>query len=161
MADGGKVERQDGNLKWYKSRKLSALLSAPHPQTGSRHTSGAQCAVMEGQHLLRGTRPVPPGSAPLPFLTGLGAPLPQAAPSTTEVRAGLCWGSGETCSGSNAACPLGKRAKWPSAVSQFLGPRESLRQAEPAFCWGYSLWEWGGIKATGEPDTQTWDLILA
>ena len=105
---------KDRDLKWPESRKLSSLISAPDlrrcADTHLRHRVGSPG---EAQCLLRGTSLV---SSLLPHGSRAPSALGSSLPSVTEGSAGVCW---ERHSG-NKAFPSGKRAKRPSAVSQFL-----------------------------------------
>jgi len=116
MADQGKVEMKDRDLKWPESRKLSSLISAPDLRRSSdthlRHRLGSLwggTVVAE-----RAQSCVLPASS-----LEQGLPLPGAAPSPPPLRAQprICW---ERHSGNNTTCPSGRRARRPSAVSQFL-----------------------------------------
>lgn len=55
----------DGDLKWYQSRRLLALVPpGPNLKMGFNHEAGAQCVITGGQHLMRGTGAISPCGAP-------------------------------------------------------------------------------------------------
>lgn len=113
MADGGNVETKDRDVKWPESRKLSSLISlmtSGGVQTHLRHGGG----VTWGGTVAAERGPVP--ALPAPHWSRGSSASDSFLPSATRAPLGSVGrGTQETLT-----CPSGKRAKRPSAVSQFL-----------------------------------------
>ena len=154
MADGGKGETKDRDLKWPESRKLWSLISAPDlrrcADTHLRHRVGPpwggtvfaerdQACVLPASSLEQGS--LCPGQLP---------PLRHR---------GLSWDLlGEALRKQSFSF----REKRPSAVSQFLWPPESQRQLNPPSSGDTPRGVgWPQGRTAGEPGAQAWGLVLA